>query len=243
MGLHFYFVSVADCKEKWKNLRTAFSRSQKKLPSGSAAKEKKKYYLSDVMQFIIPFIKSRSQSRNLPDPPSETDFEVEPSECSQAVIEGTKPNQSGTVITSSEEGTENSLEAEQSSNEEPLPFKKPHHTSQKLGRVPNSVSDEADKCFIEFVKHQTTTTLHSADHDFLKSLLPDMQKLTDRRNRKFKRLTLELLDNLLVEQEDEVKQRLTPSTPSSAVSWDDSNEVGQTSTLPTSEYATSWNFS
>jgi hypothetical protein len=204
---------------------------------------KKKYYLSDVMQFIVPFIKSRTQSINLPDAPIETEFEVEPLECTQAVIEGSKPNQSGMVTVSSEEGTENSFEAEQSSNEEPLPFKKPHHTSQKSGHAPNCISDEADKCFIEFVKHQNRNILYSADHDFLRSLLPDMQKLTDRRNRKFKRLTLELLDNLLVEQEDEVKQQLTPSTPSSAVSCDDSNEMDQSTILPASECVTNWKFS
>jgi hypothetical protein len=83
--------------------------------------------------------------------------------------------------------------------------------------------DKADKPFIEFIKRQTSDTLYCADHDFLNSLLPDVQKLTDISNKKF---TLELLDNLLVEEEDEAKQQLTPSTPSYAVSWDNTTNVG-----------------
>lgn len=64
------------------NLRTAFARSMKKPPSGSATNNKryKDYYLKDIMQFILPFMRVKSQSSNLKDTEdkdeqnSDTDF-------------------------------------------------------------------------------------------------------------------------------------------------------------------------
>lgn len=65
----YYILTEVQCKEKWKNLLTAFARSMKKPPSGSDANNKrsKDYYLKDVMQFILPFMKVKPQSSNLKD--------------------------------------------------------------------------------------------------------------------------------------------------------------------------------
>ncbi|XP_017484552.1 PREDICTED: uncharacterized protein LOC108373203 [Rhagoletis zephyria] len=49
--------SVADCKEKWKNMRNGFVRSLKPCPSGSFSKAKKPYYLHDIMSFVLPYVK------------------------------------------------------------------------------------------------------------------------------------------------------------------------------------------
>ncbi|XP_017480930.1 PREDICTED: uncharacterized protein LOC108370170 [Rhagoletis zephyria] len=49
--------SVAECKEKWRNIRNGFVRSLKPPPSGSSSKIKKKYYLHEVMQFVLPYVK------------------------------------------------------------------------------------------------------------------------------------------------------------------------------------------
>jgi hypothetical protein len=61
-----------------------------------------------------------------------------------------------------------------------------------------------------------------------------MQKV-DRRSRMFKRLTSKLLDKLLMEHTNEVKQQLTTS---SAVNLGNSNEMTQTNTLTALEYIT-----
>lgn len=64
--------SVAECKEKWKNLRTVFARRMK-LPSSGSEKglnrKRKAYYLADVMQFALPFIKTAATPslENLPE--------------------------------------------------------------------------------------------------------------------------------------------------------------------------------
>lgn len=58
---------MQSCKERWKNIRTVFLRHLRThTPSGSAGGIKKKYYLEDALQFLIPFIKSnRKQTGNL----------------------------------------------------------------------------------------------------------------------------------------------------------------------------------
>lgn len=47
-------ISGAACKEKWKNLRAVYVRHMKAAPSGA---KKKKYYLTEAMNFILPYVK------------------------------------------------------------------------------------------------------------------------------------------------------------------------------------------
>lgn len=57
---------MADCKEKWRSVRGRYLRQLKEIPSsGSAAKSKKVYYLTEYLGFLEPFTKSRSQTGNL----------------------------------------------------------------------------------------------------------------------------------------------------------------------------------
>ncbi|XP_067648047.1 uncharacterized protein [Eurosta solidaginis] len=56
--------SVPDCKEKWKNLRNGFVRSLKPSPSGYSTKAKRRYYLHDIMQFVLPYVKPVHHSEN-----------------------------------------------------------------------------------------------------------------------------------------------------------------------------------
>lgn len=51
------FYCFHDCKEKLKNVSSAFVRSWKPAASGSAAKSKKPYYLHDYLLFILPYVK------------------------------------------------------------------------------------------------------------------------------------------------------------------------------------------
>nr|XP_034194546.1 uncharacterized protein LOC117610825 [Osmia lignaria] len=62
---------LTDCKERWKNIRNGFVRSLKQPPSESSAKQKKQYYLHDVMQFVLPYVKPVAHTvttGNLPNP-------------------------------------------------------------------------------------------------------------------------------------------------------------------------------
>ncbi|XP_049874660.1 uncharacterized protein LOC126372803 [Pectinophora gossypiella] len=46
-------LTVAECKDKWKNIRSSFVRSLKY----TEGKMKKPYYLSNYLQFILPYLK------------------------------------------------------------------------------------------------------------------------------------------------------------------------------------------
>lgn len=62
---------MENCKEKWRNLRTVFVRRQKPT-SGSGRKDTKIYYMTEHMQFILPYIKEVRNVNipgNLPSPP------------------------------------------------------------------------------------------------------------------------------------------------------------------------------
>ncbi|KAJ8714571.1 hypothetical protein PYW07_002796 [Mythimna separata] len=48
-------MPVAECKEKWKNLRYGLLRSLRLNPDGTG---KRKYYLHDEMEFVLPYIRS-----------------------------------------------------------------------------------------------------------------------------------------------------------------------------------------
>lgn len=51
------YMTVAECKEKWRNLRYSLLRSLKPNADGTS---KKKYYLHKEMEFLIPFMKSKA---------------------------------------------------------------------------------------------------------------------------------------------------------------------------------------
>ncbi|XP_036320011.1 uncharacterized protein LOC118734394, partial [Rhagoletis pomonella] len=58
----FARLPFADCKDKWKNVRNNFVRSLKEPPSGSSAKAKKPYYLHDILQFMLPYVRTVQHS-------------------------------------------------------------------------------------------------------------------------------------------------------------------------------------
>nr|XP_023024694.1 uncharacterized protein LOC111512775 [Leptinotarsa decemlineata] len=77
-------LSIVECKEKWKNLRSVFVRRLKPPPSGSG-NTTKPYYLSEAMQFTLPYIPTVGKpDGNLPEvptvPPSRSDVSQQLSE-------------------------------------------------------------------------------------------------------------------------------------------------------------------
>lgn len=79
-SLHFFnprcytyiLILVTECKEKWKNLRYGLLRSLRLNPDGTV---KKKYYLHDEMEFVLPFIKT-SKHETIIHPMDETGLEL-----------------------------------------------------------------------------------------------------------------------------------------------------------------------
>jgi len=63
------FFTEKECKERWRNIRSSYLRHLKNVPpSGSGVKPKTPYYLTEYLQFLQPFTKSRMQKGNVPLP-------------------------------------------------------------------------------------------------------------------------------------------------------------------------------
>lgn len=56
--MYFFYISVRNCRERWRTIRSSFLRSLK-LSRTSTGRGKRKYYLSKYLQFLIPFTKTR----------------------------------------------------------------------------------------------------------------------------------------------------------------------------------------
>jgi len=46
------FISVDDCKRRWKNIKDTHNRNKRKLGTGSASSSKKKWILADRVSFL-----------------------------------------------------------------------------------------------------------------------------------------------------------------------------------------------
>ncbi|GJQ88368.1 hypothetical protein Trydic_g23060, partial [Trypoxylus dichotomus] len=55
--------SVSNCRKRWRNIRGAFLRSMKQLPSGTGANEKN--YLNERLEFLLRYVKNKAGDGNL----------------------------------------------------------------------------------------------------------------------------------------------------------------------------------
>jgi len=193
----YYILTEVQCKEKWKNLLTAFARSMKKPPSGSAANNKrsKDYYLKDVMQFILPFMKVKPQSSNL------KDTEDKDEQKSDTDIVDTDINQDNSDVSLHDETQSTSKESYKKRNLDVSQdkFNAPNTIKKRALYNMKTSTDEVDKCVIDYItsKKDSQTNKNNSDLDFFKSLLPDISKMTDYQKRQFKRRTLDTIDSIL----------------------------------------------
>ncbi|XP_049947283.1 uncharacterized protein LOC126455572 [Schistocerca serialis cubense] len=210
-------MTVGECKERWKNLRAVFVRHLKPGLGDSAFKRKKPYYLTEAMQFTLPFIKSVTAS-----PASAPEiFKQE-----RCVNSGNSDNEdSGTGQKSPSPA---SLRPSQST---PSPLLLPitpvvnlqeQRTSSEQHAASKDVvrHDTVDNSFAEYLggkRAKLATTKQSSGPSprsealkmFLLSMLPDLESMTDVQVRKFKRRCLETIDDILT------SPSYPPSTPAS----------------------------
>ncbi|KAK2717976.1 hypothetical protein QYM36_006679 [Artemia franciscana] len=193
-------MSVAECKEKWRNLRTVFTRKMKPPPSGSGAK-KKAYYLEDAMQFCLPFMKTSAPPSfgNLPQYSDANeggvDEETPQDNASSADLSHTVPSQTCQAVP--EEATSSPTQYLSSRDG------KTNFTSNKRP------SAEVDRSVVEYVKakkyklnaNDTETTSGKIDKQdslkmFLLSLMPELEDLNKTQIRVFKRRVFSLIDEI-----------------------------------------------
>ncbi|KAJ9591808.1 hypothetical protein L9F63_001625 [Diploptera punctata] len=180
--------SVEACKERWKNLRSCYARYLKSTaaPSGSAAKSRKPYYLSEYLNFLDPFSKSRKSKSNIPESSEHTDPHGE-----------------------EEDQKEEITEAPEADNSESESVKPPHHSEilakKRKINTKNAVSlSEVNKCALEYFQNKRA---HSSSSDsekdpdrlFVLSLAPDMKDMTKSQKLRFKIGVLNLMKQILNE--------------------------------------------
>lgn len=218
---------MVECKERWKNLRAVFVRHMKPGRSGSAAKNKKPYYLTETMQFTLPFIKALCKpSGNLPDvPQEERDLDTVDSDNEDSVI-GQNSESPG------------SIEPSQSSPPTPLPPTPPPVNPQQRRPSEQTIepasqhvkkrvvrNDAVDNSFIEYFQAKKAKLAMTKQKDtsnnprsealkmFLLSMLPDLESMSEVQVRQFKRKCLQAIDEILL------PSPYPPSNPTSAASF------------------------
>ncbi|XP_050300458.1 uncharacterized protein LOC126738981 [Anthonomus grandis grandis] len=207
--------SDQECKERWKNIRSAFVRSLKPAPSGSSAKSKKPYYLHDYLLFILPYIKPINTTKspgNIEGPPnpSETQVALQVDETAANNHEDEESPAPSEVIFNNNSEREDSVPITSKSAKNPQ-----YNTTGKKNMYNN-----LDKSFLEYLQNKKKKLAPTDDNEtarkyFLLSLLPDIKTLTDDQMRHFKLEVLHLIDN--------IKKSSGPSTITTPLSSTGSN--------------------
>lgn len=156
--------------------------------------------MTEHMQFILPYIKgvrSVDTPGNLPSPPNVVDDEFAETD----EVENTEENSFESVAESSK-----------ASNEQVF--------TPKCKKKKTNTSDLAEQCFIDYVKTKNQKSKKEEDprKQFLLSMLPEINQMTDIQMRKFKRKMLDVIDGILGETSTGVNDQFQPisipSTPS-----------------------------
>lgn len=174
---------VADCKQKWTNMRNSYARHlrNKNKASGSEIDNSPNWYLSEVMSFLKDHMKHRRPKRY-----NDKDEEN---------------------LSNDTEETENLHENENIGNLNQHAKKRPvletvqrYHPSKKFLSSQHLIAP-----MLNFLKSNTRSK-NEQENPFLifcKGLLPDYEQLTSKRQRLFKEKMMFFINSLLDEQESE----------------------------------------
>lgn len=187
--------AVTCCKEKWRNIRNGFVRSLKPSPSGSSSSQKKKYYLNDLMGFVLPYVKPVQhvqQTGNI----ILSDLDEHHSE----VLEGMENTQDSDVAVNITNCTEDTSFGKE----------------KKKKRKCSDEHDDVDKAVLAYIQEKKGREAQdNCRKMFLLSLLPDLNNLSDRQFRQFKIRSLLMVQELL--NEGPAPSTKDPSTPTSVI--------------------------
>lgn len=174
---------MAECKEKWRNIRGRYLRQLKEVPpSGSGVKRKKLYYLTDYLQFIDPYTSSRPQTSNLT--------------VNENIEENCKDYSDVDEADIADETEETSMACTPGSSS-----KSNKHITHKNGKESsskthqNSSLDELNAAVAGYFKEKRSQKTEDHDMDFLKSILPDIKSLDPPNKRRLKINIMKLVDD------------------------------------------------
>ncbi|XP_072947423.1 uncharacterized protein [Epargyreus clarus] len=205
-------LTVNECKEKWRNIRSSFLRSMKK-----SEKVKKPYYLSPYLQFVLPFTKLHQTEYS-----EEQRTECHMSEDNDADIRISSVKSEPDV---SEEQTQfeavdiEELGADVISEKIPIQRSGNVHTICRRRRRPFTRTQEerrgvaARKQSAINVPNDSSRLSNSSMRYFLLSLLPDFETMTNDQIRMFKIKVMMLIDDIKTNF-SEVRQNLNSTRES-----------------------------
>ncbi|XP_031332046.1 uncharacterized protein LOC116162547, partial [Photinus pyralis] len=192
------------CRERWRNIRGSFLRSLKKPRSGAGTNEKKKYYLSDHLQFILPFTKSKASTGNLET--IDDNSEEENSESQENTENEDLHSQPQNDERSQDGNASNSL-SDLITNENVNVTSRQEVTTptniakkRKLSQISSLPPNPVDAAFVGWLKNKKERDDNKNDDpnmSFLRSLVPDMRKMTEKQNRRFRQKVIGLVDEIL----------------------------------------------
>ncbi|KAJ8954022.1 hypothetical protein NQ318_004315 [Aromia moschata] len=183
------------CKEKWKNIRSAYTRYLRQK-SDSNTSVKKRYYLAEYLNFLLPFTKSRSVRNRVYSPPSagdegnsfpsDEDGEFEDGKFQAVSIKWEECNEN--------RDSDNENRDEASANK----ISQNEHTEKRKEVDPlDTCQPHAVDHFSFSAKRRHVENVEDADFLFLKSLLPDVRRMSARQKFEFKYKTMKLIDEIL----------------------------------------------
>ena len=150
--------------------------------------------MAEYLHFLIPFSKSRIQQSNIP-LPAERDDE---GSSSNHVNEGVS-NLDQSLTTNETELVAN----EDAGNiEEPIAKKqKRRHYESKTQKMRPAEMDPLEKCAVDYFRSKNITKeVENPDLQFLKSLLPDIERMNNLQKHQFKMRTMQTIGDILYTQ-------------------------------------------
>lgn len=165
-------VTVAECKDKWKNIRNGYVRSLKPSYKGV---QKKPYYLCDELQFLLPYINPATNIQidmiRMPSPMEET----------KPDIEELQKEEDNEIVVSPDINHERQF------------------TKRKTKFVKKKMATrDVDRAFMAWLLTKKTR-MDDARKMFLFSLLPDVKKLSEEQLSVFRIKVLLLLEELKIQ--------------------------------------------
>lgn len=177
--LHFIvlFFAVIKCKRGWKSIRTCFLRhlnpKRNKLVS-----RYKPYYLESRLQFLLPFLKPASFDINEVAAPEDDDNEDDNDDKSSLKYIAPPSAQPSPLA------AQTKLITKTNNKSTTIQMKRKHQ------EIP-----ESDKSFVSLCKQPNTSD--SPRKQFLFSLLPDLESMSEQQFRLFRRKVLFWVDEIL----------------------------------------------
>lgn len=214
--ISFFYVSVKDCKETWRNLRIVFARNLRKAPDGCRAR-KKKYYLLEKMQFLRPYLNIKTEKSlpvNCPSP-TNINHEHELNGLQYSLPEKSYDEEFSQNIGYKEFHQQTNYETDHSAGRGKRRYIVDNELStQGLKEENKKKCDklDIDQYVINYLKAKKASQLENYRRQFLVSLLPDVEEMDASQFRQFRKRVGDLIEEILEPSSSTPQTSATPTT-------------------------------